>query len=74
MGKLMPRYTPAEKVVLLTCIKPFERWTAQEHRIWAQTGTGFRHFLAPNITPIEHYRPKEQPTKRSPYPSRRRRP
>ena len=60
MARLQPRYTPAEKAVLLMCIRPVERWTADERRTWVRTGTGFRHFIAPNITPIEHYRPKEQ--------------
>jgi hypothetical protein len=58
MAKLKPRYTAAEKATLLMCIKPVERWTTEEHKVWAQTGSGFRHFITPNITPIEHYRPK----------------
>ena len=58
MAKLKPRYTPAEKATLLMLIKPAERWTADEHRSWAKEQTGFRHFIAANITPIEHYRPK----------------
>lgn len=57
MAKLNARYTKYELATLLMCIKPVERWTVDEHRSWAQTGTGFRHFLAPNVTPIEHYRP-----------------
>jgi hypothetical protein len=58
MVKLARRYDRYEFETLTTCIKPVECWTAAEHRGWAQTGSGFRHFLAANVTPIEHYRPK----------------
>jgi hypothetical protein len=64
--KLKPRYTVAEKAVLVLCIKPFEHWTADEHQMWVRSGTGFRHFLAANNTPIEHYRPMPAPTLMSP--------
>jgi hypothetical protein len=57
MAKLRPRYTAAEKAVLVLCIKPAERWITEDHQGWAQTGAGFRHFIAVNVTPIEHYRP-----------------
>lgn len=62
MAKLKPRYTTAEKSTLTMLIKPVERWTTEEHKGWAQTGTGFRHFIAPNVTPIEHFQPKPQLT------------
>jgi hypothetical protein len=42
-------------------MKPVERWTKYEQQLWARDQFGFRHFMAPNITPIEHYRP-EPPT------------
>jgi hypothetical protein len=53
MAKLTPRYTKYELETSLMCIKPVERWTAAEHKAWAKDCTGFRHFTASNITPIE---------------------
>ena len=61
MTKLKSRYDHLEFETLTACIKPVERWTAEEHRGWAQTGSGFRHFLAANVIPIEHFRPKPRP-------------
>jgi hypothetical protein len=61
MAKLTPRYDKCELDTLLMCIVPIERWTRDELRAWKRQGvdaTGFRHFTAPNITPIERYRPK----------------
>ena len=58
MGKLAPRYAPEEKARLLACMKPVERWTKYEQQLWARSHYGFRHFVAPNVTPIEHYRPE----------------
>ncbi len=58
MGKLTPRYPPEEKARLLACMKPVERWTKYEQQLWARSHYGFRHFVAPNVTPIEHYRPQ----------------
>jgi hypothetical protein len=58
MGKLTQRYSPEEKARLLTCLKPVERWTKYEQQLWARSHHGFRHFVAPNVTPIEHYRPE----------------
>ena len=60
MTKLQRRYTPLEFETLVACIKPVERWTRQEHRAWEIEQTGFRHFAAGNVTPIEHYWPKPQ--------------
>jgi hypothetical protein len=58
MVKLTLRYTPEEKARLLVCMKPVERWTKYEQQLWARSQFGFRHFVAPNVTPIEHYRPE----------------
>ncbi len=70
MAKLSPRYSKYELETLLACIKPFECWTAPERRRWAQTQTGFRHFAATNITPIEHYWPKmKQQSSKEPFPN-----
>ena len=57
-GKTQTRYTVTEQATLKMLIKPVERWTADEYNGWVQTGSGFRHFAAANVTPIEHYRPK----------------
>jgi hypothetical protein len=61
MAKLKPRHTKPELNTLLVCIAPVESWTRDDLRAWKREGVnaaGFRHFAAPNITPIEHYRPK----------------
>jgi hypothetical protein len=61
LAKLEPRYTKYELETLLMCIAPVESWTRDDLRAWKREGVnaaGFRHFTAPNITPIEHYRPK----------------
>jgi hypothetical protein len=67
MAKLTLRYTPRELAILLACIKPYERWTALERKRWEQEQTGFRHFTAANITPIEHYMPKPSVTHSEPH-------
>jgi hypothetical protein len=65
--KLKQRYSKYELVTLLECIKPYERWTKDELKAWARDGScsGFRHFIAANITPIERYRPKPSPVQAS---------
>ena len=68
MAKLNPRYNKYELATLLVCIKPVERWTRSELRAYSRDGDrgGFRHFFAPNITPIERYRPKPLPVQTAP--------
>jgi hypothetical protein len=63
MAKLEPRYTKYELATLSACIKPCERWSRDELEAWARDGScsGFRHFIAPNIVPLERYRPKPRP-------------
>ena len=63
MSKLTRRYDPYEFETLVMCIKPVERWTAAEHKAWVKTQTGFRHFQASNVVPIEHFIPKSLATK-----------
>jgi hypothetical protein len=58
MAKLTARYQPEEKARLLATVKPVERWTKYEQQLYARSHYGFRHFAAPNITPIEHYQPE----------------
>jgi hypothetical protein len=60
---LIPKYTPVERATLTMCIQPVERWSEQEHRAWARTGTGFRYYLDPKIVCIEHFRrpPERRP-------------
>lgn len=58
MGKLTPRYSPEELARLSALLKPVEKWTANEHRLWDRSQYGFRHFLAANIVPIEHFKPE----------------
>ncbi len=58
MAKLPRRYTEHELATLKVCIKPYERWTVGERKLWAIECYGFRHFAAANITPLEHYRRK----------------
>ena len=58
MTKLSRRYDPHKFETLVACIKPVERWTAQEKKMWARDQVGFRHFITPNVTPIEHFMPK----------------
>jgi hypothetical protein len=60
-SKLPRRYDRHEIAALIACIRPFERWTPDELEGWARTGRGFRHFIALNIVPIEHFRPKPRP-------------
>ena len=60
--RLKPRYSKYELEILLACIKPVECWTAQEHKAWLQAKVGFRHFIEPNVTPIERYQPMPLPT------------
>jgi hypothetical protein len=62
MTKLPRRYSEQEFARLSEAIKPVERWTAAERRAWLIDCYGFRHFAAPNITPIEHYWPKHSST------------
>ena len=57
IGKLQRRYDEQELMILSACIKPYERWTVAERKAWAVKCYGFRQFAAPNITPIERYRP-----------------
>jgi hypothetical protein len=58
MGKLTPRHSPEETARLSALLKPVEKWTANEHRLWGRSQYGFRHFLAANIVPIEHFMPE----------------
>jgi hypothetical protein len=58
MAKLTPRYQPEEKARLVACLKPVERWSKSEQRQWSRSHYGFRHFVSPNVTPIEHYKPE----------------
>jgi hypothetical protein len=66
MPKLTPRYTKYELEILLMCIMPWEDVPKRERDHW--DGEGFRHFRAPNITPIEHFMPKPPPRQYSPAP------
>jgi hypothetical protein len=61
MTKLNRRYSKCELEILLASIKPFEEWSQSERAGWLRQQVGFRHFIAPNITPIEHYQPKPPP-------------
>jgi hypothetical protein len=61
MSKLVQRYTPEEMTRLTICMKPVEKWSRFDREMWAQSHYGFRHFIAPNVVPIEHFMPAADP-------------
>ena len=59
MGRLIPRYTRQELETLTELIFPEELRHELTHEPW--NGEGFRHYLNPVVTCLEHYMPREKP-------------
>ena len=61
MAKLTRRYSAEEYARLSELIYPEERRFEFTDRPW--NGEGFRHYLDPKVTCIEHYWPRDKPIK-----------
>ena len=59
MGKLIPRYSKQEFERLVKLMCPVERYSEFNYGPWK--GEGFRHYLDPKITCIEHFWPQNKP-------------
>ena len=59
MAKLTPRYSQQELETLTELIYPEERRHEFTHEPW--NGEGFRHYLDPRVTCLEHYMPRDKP-------------
>ena len=59
MAKLTPRYSKQELETLTGLIHPEERRHEFTREPW--NGEGFRHYLDPRITCLEHYMPRDKP-------------
>jgi hypothetical protein len=63
MSKLTPRYTRQELATLVELIYPEEHRRQFTREPW--TGEGFRHYLDPRVTCLEHYMPSQSCRARS---------
>ena len=59
MAKLTPRYSRQEWQTLTELIYPEERRHEFTREPW--NGEGFRHYLDPRVTCLEHYMPRDKP-------------
>ncbi len=72
MGKLIPRYSEQEFERLVRLMCPIERYDEFGYGPWK--GEGFRHYLDPKVTCIEHYMPRDKPILPSALPGQGRKP
>jgi hypothetical protein len=59
--KLTPRYSRQELEILTGLIHPEEHRHEFTNESW--NGEGFRHYLNPRVTCLEHYMPRDKPTR-----------